>query len=455
VALSGDGTTALAGGRSDNNRAGAAWVFTLSGSTWSQQGPKLTPGAEGTLEGEFGFSVALSGHGDVALVGAPRDNAFSGAAWEFNRSGGVWTPRPDKLTGGVESGKSWFGFGVALSSNGAVALVGAPHDSARLGAVWPYRAVAPPPPPPPPPAPAVTSITPTSGPTAGGTAVTIHGSGFLAGAKVTIGSQATSVNVVSETEITAKTAASAAGADEVVVNDERGTSTGGPHYTYVVASTTTNEPLEPPEGEEPLSEEPFGESGVLAGLASVLPSPTLGVTGNVALAGGVVLVKLPGSATFVALTRARQLPFGTIIDATNGRVTVTTIGPHGRPQTITFYEGELRLTQGRNGVVVATLVGGDFSVCPTARERSHIARAASSRASRKHTVRKLWAEGHGSYSTKGNYAAGAVLGTRWLTVDMCGGTLIRVASDRVAVTNLVNHRRVTVKAGHSYLAKAP
>jgi hypothetical protein len=384
------------------------------------------------------------------LVGAPPANASAGAAWELTRSGGVWTVRPEKLLG--EAGKTWFGSGVGLSSDAAVALVGAPHDGARLGAVWPYRAVAPPPPPPP----AVTSIAPTSGPTAGGTSVTIQGSGFLAGAKVTIGSEATSVNVVSETEITAKTAASAAGADEVVVSDERGTSTGGPLYRYVAPSTTRlNEPPEPPEVEEPSVEEPFGETGVLAGVASVLPSPTLGVTGNAVLVGGVVLVKLPGSATFVALTRARQLPFGTIIDATHGKVSVTTIGPHGRLQTVTFYEGMLRLTQGHSGVVLATLVGGDFSVCPTARERSHVARAAASRASRKHTVRKLWAEGHGSYSTKGNYAAGAVLGTRWVTVDMCGGTLIRVTSDRVAVTNLVNHRRVTVKAGHSYLAKAP
>jgi hypothetical protein len=70
-------------------------------------------------------------------------------------------------------------------------------------------------------------------------------------------------------------------------------------------------------------------------------------------------------------------------------------------------------------------------------------------------VRKLWVEGHGSYSTKGNYAAGAVLGTRWLTEDRCGGTFIYVATDRVRVTNFVNHRRLTVKARHSYLAKAP
>jgi hypothetical protein len=34
-------------------------------------------------------------------------------------------------------------------------------------------------------------------------------------------------------------------------------------------------------------------------------------------------------------------------------------------------------------------------------------------------------------------------------------TLIKVTRDKVAVTNLVNHRHKTVKAGHSYLAKAP
>ena len=139
----------------------------------------------------------------------------------------------------------------------------------------------------------------------------------------------------------------------------------------------------------------------------------------------------------------------------NGKVTLTTEGPHGVLQTITYSEGEFKLSQGPNGFVVATLTGGDFTVCPTARERSHLAQVSSTHASSKHVVRKLWSEGHGSYSTKGNYASGAVLGTRWLTEDLCDGTLIRVVTDQVAVTNLVNHRHVIVKAGHSYFAKAP
>jgi len=85
----------------------------------------------------------------------------------------------------------------------------------------------------------VASINPTSGSTSGETAVTIKGFGFVPGATVKIGNQATSVDVVSESEITAKTAATAAGPDEVVVTDTNGTSTGGPTYTYVSAPLAT------------------------------------------------------------------------------------------------------------------------------------------------------------------------------------------------------------------------
>ncbi len=196
-------------------------------------------------------------------------------------------------------------------------------------------------------------------------------------------------------------------------------------------------------------------SGVLGSRAAALPAPKLAVTGNLAPVSGSVLVKLPGSSTFVALMTVDQIPFGTVVNATHGRVSVTTAGPHGATQTGEFFEGEFVLTQGRNGLVVATLTGGNFAVCPTARERSHVARASSSHASGKHVVRKLWANAHGSFSTKGNYAVAAVEGTEWLTEDLCEGTLIRVTRDRVVVTNLVDHRHATVKAGHRYLAKAP
>jgi DNA-binding beta-propeller fold protein YncE len=199
---------------------------------------------------------------------------------------------------------------------------------------------------------------------------------------------------------------------------------------------------------------------------TAVPPPVLARTGNVAPVSGTVLVKLPGTSVFVALSTLQQIPFGSVIEATNGTVSVTTALPGGGTQTGEFFEGEFILRQGPNGLVVAELTGGNFSVCPTARERSHIARVrggsawastvgAHTATSGSHVVRKLWANAHGKFSTKGNYAAGAVQGTEWLTEDLCDGTLIRVTRDKVAVTNLVTHRHVEVKTGHHYLAKAP
>jgi DNA-binding beta-propeller fold protein YncE len=198
-----------------------------------------------------------------------------------------------------------------------------------------------------------------------------------------------------------------------------------------------------------------GGGGSTAKTASAVPAPQLALTGNVAPIAGTVLVRLPGTTTFVALAGLRQVPFGSVVEATNGHVSVTTAEPDGKTQTGEFFAGEFVLKQGRNGQVVAELTGGNFSVCPTARERAHKASASAASASGKHVVRKLWANAHGSFSTKGNYAAGAVQGTEWLTEDLCEGTIVRVTRDKVAVTNLVNHHHVEVTTGHKYLAKAP
>jgi hypothetical protein len=92
----------------------------------------------------------------------------------------------------------------------------------------------------PPPAPTVTGISPASGTTLGGTAVTITGTSFVSGAMVTIGgTAATGVTVVNATTITATTPAGAAGAKDVVVTtpDGSGTLTGG--FTYINFYTLT------------------------------------------------------------------------------------------------------------------------------------------------------------------------------------------------------------------------
>jgi hypothetical protein len=135
VSLSEDGNTALIGGGGDNGEVGAAWVFTRSGSTWEQQGEKLTGGGE-IGKGHFGFAVALSADGDTALIGGLTDNAEVGAAWVFTRSGSTWTQQGEKLTGGEESGKAEFGESVELSGEGDTALIGGYADSGEVGAAW-------------------------------------------------------------------------------------------------------------------------------------------------------------------------------------------------------------------------------------------------------------------------------------------------------------------------------
>ena len=137
VALSGDGDTALIGGPADNERVGAAWVFTRSGGTWTQQGEKLVGTGE-TGEGRFGRSVALSADGDTALIGGTRDNGNVGAVWAFGRSGSTWTQQGEKLTGTGEAGQGEFGSGVALSADGGTALIGGWGDNGNEGAAWAF-----------------------------------------------------------------------------------------------------------------------------------------------------------------------------------------------------------------------------------------------------------------------------------------------------------------------------
>jgi hypothetical protein len=83
-----------------------------------------------------------------------------------------------------------------------------------------------------PPAPAITTISPTSGPTAGGTTVTITGSGFTGATRVGFGAlTATSYTVNSDTQITAVSPAQS-GAHYITVTAPGGTSATGPAAIY-------------------------------------------------------------------------------------------------------------------------------------------------------------------------------------------------------------------------------
>jgi hypothetical protein len=155
VALSSDGNTAIVGGPLDYRNVcgsnyrqyyyhGAAWVFTRYNGVWSEQGGKLVgTGAVGGAE--QGRSVTLSAYGNTAIVGGPFDGGssyycgiktYTGAAWVFTRSGGVWSQQGSKLVGTGAGGVARQGTSVALSSDGSTAIVGGPGDNGSLGAAW-------------------------------------------------------------------------------------------------------------------------------------------------------------------------------------------------------------------------------------------------------------------------------------------------------------------------------
>ena len=95
-------------------------MYTLSGGPWSS-GVALTPPMSSV---SFGTSVALSSNGAVALVGDPSGGGGTGAATVYTLTSGVWSSGV-ALTAPAEDGA--FGTSVALSGTGTTALVGDPY----------------------------------------------------------------------------------------------------------------------------------------------------------------------------------------------------------------------------------------------------------------------------------------------------------------------------------------
>ncbi|MGB5324728.1 MAG: putative Ig domain-containing protein, partial [Pseudomonadales bacterium] len=120
IAVSLDGDTAVIGAEGSNK----AHVFVRSGTVWSEQ--QVLTGSDSVSGDRFGSAVAVSG--DTLIVGARQKDSgalYSGAAYIFTRSGGVWTEQA-KLTPSTPNYTSYFGAAVALE--GTTAVVGAPGD---------------------------------------------------------------------------------------------------------------------------------------------------------------------------------------------------------------------------------------------------------------------------------------------------------------------------------------
>ena len=118
------------------------------------------------------------------------------------------------------------------------------------------------------------------------------------------------------------------------------------------------------------------------------------------------------------LEEGQQIPVGSVVDTTKGRVTIVAAGG----QRADFYDGIFRIGQGKGAKPLTTLTLVEKLSCP---------KAGNAIAAAKKKKRRLWGDGSGKFRTKGKHSAATVVGTKWLVEDSCASTLTRVTRGRV------------------------
>lgn len=134
LAIDATGTRVVAGAlESGANNAGAAYVFSRSGTVWAQEA-KLTA-SDGASIDYLGLSASITANGDRVLVSSygadVGGTADAGAAYVFVRSGTSWTQEA-KLSASDKAVSDNFSFRVNISSDGTRAIIGA-HNADPSG----------------------------------------------------------------------------------------------------------------------------------------------------------------------------------------------------------------------------------------------------------------------------------------------------------------------------------
>jgi hypothetical protein len=206
-------------------------------------------------------------------------------------------------------------------------------------------------------------------------------------------------------------------------------------------------PPAPTDGDAPSGQLPDDLKG--------MPLPQQGRSVLVDPERGTVRIRPRGAKRFTTLAEPGRIPLGSLIDTRHGAIDLVSAIDEGRVQTGRFWGAQFTTSQRRrgSGMTTLTLRGGNFSAAAC---RTRPADHATAVASRKHKKprRGLWARDHGGrFRTHGNDSVATARGTAWFTKDTCAGTTTRVKEGAVLVRDLVRHKRVLVKAGHSYLAR--
>jgi hypothetical protein len=206
------------------------------------------------------------------------------------------------------------------------------------------------------------------------------------------------------------------------------------------------------------------------------PPPVPGKSVVVRVVSGTVLVKYPpgymARATapakgFVPFKGAANIPVGSQVDTQKGRVALTSAQDTGgvKTQESQFYDGIFQVKQAvpkkkpkkAKALITDLVMKGQIarSQCaPLKGARAAGASAKKKKKGPKSVLGKLWGSGKGKFRTSGKYSSATVRGTIWLVEDRCDGTLTKVSRGTVSVRDIKRKKTVTVKAGHSYLARA-
>src|SRR5580692_2077188 len=200
-----------------------------------------------------------------------------------------------------------------------------------------------------------------------------------------------------------------------------------------------------------------GQSGgVQESSASSQPVPILGQREGASVVSGKVSIRIKGTARFLPLSASAVIPDGSEVNATNGRVRITVATPSGHMVGAEAYAGRFLLHQDRahNGETnfVLSLPLNGCPRGPLLDERaSSVATSATRRSGSR--SRHLWVSEHGgNWGTTGRYVSTTVEGTRWLTIDECSRSEVKVAAGKVLVEDLLRRRAKTLTAGQHYIA---
>jgi hypothetical protein len=167
-----------------------------------------------------------------------------------------------------------------------------------------------------------------------------------------------------------------------------------------------------------------------------------------------VTIRIKGTPNFVPFSGSADIPDGSEVDATNGRVVITAASPHGGTVTAEVYGGRFRIHQDRSGethfILTLPLTG-----CPRVSLPNGSAAALARAGRRGPKSRHLWvSEQGGRWGTNGRFVSTSVEGTTWLTLDECSRSQVKVTQGRVKVGDLVKRKTKTITAGKSYTALA-